>query len=160
MSRRPAVALGALVLLASACGGPEVPSPRVAGQRLAGWMELLSRGLTDGVRPTQPWTPTADGTDETTDGCGRKTVRRAYAATVEVPASSTDAGARGDLVVGALDQLGWDATAPRVREDGGVLSAMRAGRDATRTKMALEYTAVPGGWRYEVTAKTACLPVR
>ena len=158
--RRPSRILGpALVLLlATACGGADAPTPAEAGSRLTGWMDTLSAGLTDGVEPLQPWQPGDDGSTEDTDGCGKQQVRRSYTATVDVPdTQDPDLGNRANLLAGQLTQAGWDTTLPTTGSEQGSVSARRKGEDDTGTKLAIEFSPVPGGWHYVVTAKTSCL---
>ena len=157
---RPSRTLGpALVLLlATACGGGNAPTPQEAGTRLSSWMETLSQGLTDGIEPLQPWRPTEDGSTEDTDGCGKQQVRRSYVATLDVPDTrDPDPGNRANLLAGQLTQAGWDTTVPATRSEQGSVSARRTGEDDTGTKLAIQFSPVSGGWHYVVTAKTSCL---
>jgi hypothetical protein len=154
----PCVVALALLLGASGCGGPEQPSPRVAGDQLAAWMSALGETLAKGVQPLKPWTPVGRGTAEQTTGCGDGEERRSYTATLDVPDSGRlDSGNRANLLAGQLGQAGWTPSTPKTDASSGSFTARRSTSDSTGSTLALEYAAVPGGWHYRVAARTACL---
>jgi hypothetical protein len=156
---RSARAAGALAVLALVSGcASDAPDSAAAGTKLADWMAELPGALDSGVEPLEPWTPAEQADRDQPSGCEDGEARRTYAATVTVPTQARDAGNRGTLVAGQLGQRGWEVEFPlAISEAGGTVEARREGEDPTGTRLRLAFTAVGGGWRYAVTARTACL---
>lgn len=151
----------AAALLVSGCdSGGDEPTTSQAGKDVSAWMDELESTVTDGLEPLQPWQATADGSKDEKSGCDDGHARRSYAATVDVPASGTppDPDNAEALLTGQLLDAAWDPTTSSNNDETGTVSAKRSKADATGTKLTVDFSPVAGGWHYELTARTACLP--
>jgi hypothetical protein len=148
----------ALALLLTGCGGDDRPTTAEAGKKLAAWGADLEEPLTGGLSATQPWTVTGKPTTDAKGGCSGDEARRLFTATLAVDGDgSNDAGLESTRLTGALGRTGWDVGLPGDSGSSSV-EATRTGEDATGAKLEVTFAPAGGGWSYEVSLRSACLP--
>ena len=152
--------LAAAVLVSGCDSGGDEPTTTQAAKDVSAWMDELETTLTHGIQPLQPWQTSADGSKDQKSGCDDGKARRTYAATVDVPASGTppDPDNAEALLRGQLLTAAWDPSTSSNNDVSGTISAKRAKGDATGTKLTVDFSPVTGGWHYDLSARTACLP--
>ena len=155
------VLLAAALLVSGCDSNGDDPTTAQAAKDVSAWMEELETMLTDGIEPLRPWQTTDDGSRDHKSGCEDGRASRTYVATLDVPSRSTtlDPDNREALLMGQLIRTGWDPSGTDDDDDtSGSVSASRTKDDPTGTKLTIRFSPVNGGWHYDVTARTACLP--
>lgn len=161
-ARLAATAVVGLVVgatLVAGCGGDDRPSTSDAGKQVASWGADLEEPVLGGLGATQPWTVAEDAAKDVRGACPEDEARRRFAATASVKGDgSTDADLESTRLTGALERVGWDAELPGSVTSANSVTASRRGEDATGAKVEVTFAPAEGGWSYQVTLRTACLP--
>lgn len=154
-------ALACTALLVTGCSsGEEEPTTAQAAEKVTSWMTPLEPRLTKSLETLQPWEATADASKDQESDCEDGRARRTYTATLDVSDATVppDADNREVLLVGQLGREGWELSSSSNDDTSGTVTVKRAKADPTGTKLSVDFAPVDGGWRYAVTARTACLP--